>query len=94
MCTVAIDYFVFQNLVDITDNLYNPQNEVAYSILDDKEEVRKLFNEGEGISLSTLVLNSRDWSEIVWLPEISRFKINLAIGFIRKKTHWNALVRL
>ena len=25
------------------------------------------------ISLSTLVLNSRDWSEIVWLPEISHF---------------------
>ena len=46
------------------------------------------------LSLSTIVLNSRDWSEIVWLPEISRFKINLAIGFIRKKTHWNALVRL
>ena len=42
-------------------------------------------------SLSTIVLNSRDWSEIVWLPEISRFKINLAIGFIRKKPtgmHW------
>ena len=36
------------------------------------------------ISLSTIVLNSRDWSEILWLPEISRFKINLAIGFIRK----------
>ena len=36
------------------------------------------------ISLSTIVLNSRDWSEIVWLPKISRFKINLAIGFIRK----------
>ena len=38
-----------------------------------------------------IVLNSRDWSEIVWLHEISRFKINLAIGFIRKKTtgmHW------
>ena len=45
------------------------------------------------VSLSTLVLNSRDWSEIVWLPEISRFKINLAISFIRK-TRWNALVRL
>ena len=45
---IAIDYFIFQNLVDITDNLYNPQNEVAYSILDDKEEVRELFNEGEG----------------------------------------------
>ena len=43
------------------------------------------------VSLSTLVLNSRDWSEIVWLPEISRFKINLAISFIRKKPagmHW------
>ena len=43
------------------------------------------------VSLSTLVLNSRDWSEIVWLPKISRFKINLAISFIRKKPtgmHW------
>ena len=38
-----------------------------------------------------IVLNSRDWSEIVWLLEISRFKINLAISFIRKKPagmHW------
>ena len=26
------------------------------------------------LSLSTVVLNSRDWSEIVWLPEILRFK--------------------
>ena len=45
----------------------------------------------DDVSLSTLVLNSRDWSEIVWLPEISRFKINLAISFIRKKPagmHW------
>ena len=43
------------------------------------------------LSLSTIVLNSRDWSEIVWLPEISCFKINLAISFIRKKPagmHW------
>ena len=43
------------------------------------------------ISLSTLVLNSRDWSEIIWLPEILHFKINLAISFIRKKSagmHW------
>ena len=45
------------------------------------------------ISLSTIVLNSRDWSEIIWLLEISCFKINLAISFIQK-THWNALVRL
>ena len=37
------------------------------------------------VSLSTLVLNSRNWSEIVWLLEILRFKINLAISFIRKK---------
>ena len=36
------------------------------------------------ISLSTIVLNSRDWSEIIWLPKISRFEINLAIGFIQK----------
>ena len=27
----------------------------------------------KGLSLSTIVLNSRDWSEIVWLPKISRF---------------------
>ena len=26
------------------------------------------------LSLSTIVLNSRDWYEIIWLPEISRFK--------------------
>ena len=39
----------------------------------------------------TIVLNSKDWSEIVWLPKISCFKINLAIGFIQKKLagiHW------
>ena len=38
-----------------------------------------------------MVLNSRDWSEIIWVPKILRFKINLAIGFIRKKPtgmHW------
>ena len=43
------------------------------------------------ISLSTIVLNSRDWSEIIWLPKISHLKINLAIGFIRRKPagmHW------
>ena len=43
------------------------------------------------LSLSTIVLNSRDWSEIVWLPKILHLKINLAIGFIRRKPagmHW------
>ena len=42
-------------------------------------------------SLSTIVLNSRNWSEIVWLPKILHLKINLAIGFIRRKPagmHW------
>ena len=39
-------------------------------------------NSLDKLSLSTLVLNSRDWSEIVWLPGISRFKISLAISFI------------
>ena len=45
----------------------------------------------KGISLSTIVLNSRDWSEITWLPEIPCFKINLAISFIQKNPagmHW------
>ena len=37
------------------------------------------------LSLSTIVLNSRDWSEIIWLPKNLRLKIKLAIGFIRKK---------
>ena len=43
------------------------------------------------ISLSTIVLNSRDWSEIIWLPRNSHFKINLPIGLYPKKPagmHW------
>ena len=43
------------------------------------------------LSLSTIVLNSRDWSEIVWVPKILHFKINLAIDFIQKilaEMHW------
>ena len=50
-----------------------------------------LVSTSHRISLSTLVLNSRDWSEIIWLPEISRFKINLAISLSEKKPagmHW------
>ena len=27
-----------QNLIDTTDNIYNPQNQVAYSILDNKDQ--------------------------------------------------------
>ena len=43
------------------------------------------------LTLSTIVLNSRDWSEIVWLPKSLHLKINPAIGFIRRKPagmHW------
>ena len=43
------------------------------------------------LSLSTVVLNSRDWSEIIWLPRNSHFKINLPIGLYPKKPagmHW------
>ena len=38
-----------------------------------------------------IVLNSRDWSEIIWLPKNSHFKINLPIGLYPKKPtgmHW------
>ena len=48
------------------------------------DETTDISNTEQVVSLSTLVLNSRDWSEIIWLPEISRFKINLAISFIQK----------
>ena len=37
------------------------------------------------ISLSTIVLNSRDWYEIIWLPEISRFKNQPCNRFYPKK---------
>ena len=43
------------------------------------------------ISLSTVVLNSRDWSDIIWLLRNSHFKINLPIGLYPKKPagmHW------
>ena len=43
------------------------------------------------LSLSTVVLNSRDWSEIIWLPRNSHFKISLPIGLYPKKPagmHW------
>ena len=53
------------------------------------------------ISLSTIVLNSRDWSEIVWLPEISHFKNQPCNRLYSKKPdgmHWlgyhDALSRL
>ena len=44
------------------------------------------------ISLSMVVLNSRDWSEIIWLPEISCFTNQPCNGLYPKKTRWNSLV--
>ena len=35
-------YFL-QNLIDINDNVYSPQNEVAFNILDDKKEVNLII---------------------------------------------------
>ena len=32
-----------QNLIAINDNVYSPQNEVAYNILDAKQEVKLLY---------------------------------------------------
>ena len=37
------------------------------------------------VSLSTIALNSRDWYEIIWLPEISRFKNQACNRFYPKK---------
>ena len=42
------------------------------------------------ISLSTVVLNSRDWSEIIWLPENLCFKNQPCNRLYPKKTLWNA----
>ena len=42
---------------------------------------------------STVVL-SRDWWEIVWLPENLHFKNQPCNRLYPKKTGWNALVRL
>ena len=43
-------------------------------------------------SLNTVVLNNRDWSEIVWLPKISRFKNQRCNRLYLKKKpagmHW------
>ena len=59
---------------------------ICYNIMSFKELqiFDKVTSWPQLISLSTIVLNSRDWSEIVWLLEILHFKINLAISFIRK----------
>jgi len=32
-----------QNLIDIIDNLYNPQNSAAYNTLDDKEDKEEVL---------------------------------------------------
>ena len=43
MCCMYIQMIVFlQNLIVINDNVYSPQNEIAYNILDAKQEVKLL----------------------------------------------------
>ena len=36
-------YLFLQNLVNTVDSLYSPQNEIAYSTVDSKEEVLQLL---------------------------------------------------
>ena len=45
-------------------------------------------------SLSTIVLNSRDWYEIIWLPEISHFKNQPCNRFYPKKRIGKAVMML
>ena len=40
------------------------------------------------LSLSTIVLNSRDWYEIIWLPKILRFKNQPCNRFYPAEMHW------
>ena len=42
------------------------------------------------LSLSTLVLNSRDWQGIIWLPEKMRLWITNIIKIRTQKTYHNA----
>ena len=39
MYCMYIQMIFLQNLITINDNIYSPQNEVAYNILDAKQEV-------------------------------------------------------
>ena len=81
MIKVCVNYFVFQLMLLL---LVVSANNGCHC----DEHCECLYYT---LSLSTLVLNSRDWSEIVRLPEISRFKFNLAISLIQKKPagmHW------
>ena len=45
-------------------------------------------------TLSTIVLNSRDWYEIIWLPEISCFKNQPCNRFYPKKHIGKAVMML
>ena len=40
---IEIILIFLQNLLDINDNVYSPQNEVAFNILDDKKEVNSII---------------------------------------------------
>ena len=76
-------------------SLSNMKLDIVYRIL---FLVSVCAAQGKSVAINMIIIKYvstyRDWSEIVWLPKISRFKINLAISFIRKKPRWNALFRL
>ena len=56
-------------LIRISGSSKNPPLHIANTLLYSSHD-----NISDCLSLSTIVLNSRDWYEIIWLQEISRFK--------------------
>ena len=72
-------------------NFFNTESILFYSALLASCNIVAIALYETAVSLSMIVLNSRDWSEIIWLPRNSHFKINLPIGLYPKKPagmHW------
>ena len=98
VCTVHVHTYQ-QNTVKKTNLLYHQLNRqfsqcqylfslflVEFQML----QIESVFNI-QCISLSTIVLNSRDWSEIVWLPKILHFNNQPCNRLYPKKPagiHW------
>ena len=89
-CTRSLTPFQYDyklNDITLSTNKQHPYLGILlHKVLSWSGHITNIANKASRISLSTIVLNSRDWSEIIWLPEISRFKINLSISFIRKNS--------
>ena len=77
-----------------TSNMLSTECNVAFERchMDAKQQCMPIVDlEFQPLSLSTVVLNSRDWLEIVWLPKISRFKNQPCNRLYLKKPtgmHW------